>query len=154
MEKYRKGNICGNCAHWRYDDYLHLTGYCTLSRLDKFHGTDADDCSKYEYKFKVCTDYYNREPEMTDEEAYDCNECAKEHEQLAEWLKELKDLRGDCEHEEGKMLKRMSGGYVTYKVEYLLDNLAREISLLESYRKWKDSKVEAGSEQARWRDGQ
>lgn len=77
----------------------------------------------------------------------DLCECAKEHEQLAEWLKELKDLRGDCEYEEGKLLKRMSGGYVTYKVEYLLDNLAREISLLESYRKWKDSKVKESDDE-------
>lgn len=30
---------------------------------------------------------------MTEEEAYDCNECAREHEQLAEWLKELKALK-------------------------------------------------------------
>ena len=30
---------------------------------------------------------------MTEEEAYDCNECAREHEQLAEWLKELKAYR-------------------------------------------------------------
>lgn len=30
---------------------------------------------------------------MTEEEAYDCNECAREHEQLAEWLKELKARR-------------------------------------------------------------
>lgn len=26
-------------------------------------------------------------------EVADCQECAREHEQLAEWLKELKDLR-------------------------------------------------------------
>lgn len=79
--------------------------------------------------------------------ANSCLECAEEHEQLAEWLKELKDLRGDCEYEEGRMLKRMSGGYVTYKVEYLLDNLAREISLLESYRKWKESKVKESDDE-------
>ena len=30
---------------------------------------------------------------MTEEEAYNCNECAREHEQLAEWLKELKALK-------------------------------------------------------------
>lgn len=46
----------------------------------------------------------------------------------------------ECEYENGKLLKRMSGGYITYKVEYLLDNLAREVGLLESYRKWKESK--------------
>jgi hypothetical protein len=68
-------------------------------------------------------------------------ECAREHEQLAGWLKELKALRGDCEYKGGKILKRMSGDYVTYKIEYLLDNLAREIYLLESSRKWKESKI-------------
>lgn len=30
---------------------------------------------------------------MTEEEAYDCNECAREHEQLARWLRELKERR-------------------------------------------------------------
>lgn len=32
---------------------------------------------------------------MTEEQAYECNECAYEYEQLAEWLTELKELRGD-----------------------------------------------------------
>ena len=30
---------------------------------------------------------------MSEEEAYDCNECAKDHEQLAKWLTELKERR-------------------------------------------------------------
>lgn len=30
---------------------------------------------------------------LTEEKAYDCNECAFEHEQLAKWLEELKELR-------------------------------------------------------------
>ena len=30
---------------------------------------------------------------MTEEQAYECNECAREHEQLAEWLTELKARR-------------------------------------------------------------
>ena len=47
---------------------------------------------------------------------------------------------GDCEYEDGKLLKRMTGEYVTYKVDYLLDHLAREVYLLESYRRWKESK--------------
>ena len=34
---------------------------------------------------------------MTEEEAYKCNECAFEHEQLARWLKELKELRETME---------------------------------------------------------
>lgn len=35
---------------------------------------------------------------MTEEEAYDCNECAREHEQLAEWLEELKERREEEKH--------------------------------------------------------
>ena len=30
---------------------------------------------------------------MTEDEAYECNECAKDHEQLALWLEELKARR-------------------------------------------------------------
>ena len=30
---------------------------------------------------------------MTEDEAYECNECAREHEQLAGWLEELKTRR-------------------------------------------------------------
>ena len=29
---------------------------------------------------------------MTEEEAYDCNECAREHEQLGKWLEDYKRL--------------------------------------------------------------
>lgn len=79
---------------------------------------------------------------MDIEDIADCEECAGEHEQLAEWLKELKALRNDCEYKGGKILKRRSGDYVTYKIEYLLDNLAREIYLLESYRKWEKGGAE------------
>ena len=38
---------------------------------------------KSEYGCKGCADYYSKP----------CIECAKEHEQLAEWLEELKELR-------------------------------------------------------------
>lgn len=38
---------------------------------------------KAEYGCKGCTDYYSKP----------CIECAEEHEQLAEWLEELKALR-------------------------------------------------------------
>ena len=34
----------------------------------------------------------------------------------------------------------MDGTSVTYDIDYLLDNLAREIYLLESYRKWRKEK--------------
>lgn len=45
---------------------------------------DNDNCEyKAEYGCKGCTDYYSKP----------CIECAEEHEQLAEWLEELKALR-------------------------------------------------------------
>lgn len=47
---------------------------------------------------------------MTEEEAYDCNECAREHEQLAEWLKELKEWK------ELKLICAFDG-YVIFKTK-------------------------------------
>ena len=45
---------------------------------------DNDNCEyKAEYGCKGCADYYSKP----------CIECAEEHEQLAEWLGELKDYR-------------------------------------------------------------
>ena len=45
---------------------------------------DNDNCKyKSQYGCKDCADYYSKP----------CIECAKEHEQLAEWLEELKILR-------------------------------------------------------------
>ena len=45
---------------------------------------DNDNCKyKSQYGCKDCADYYSKP----------CIECAKEHEQLAEWLEELKDYR-------------------------------------------------------------
>ena len=45
---------------------------------------DNENCEyKAEYGCKGCADYYSKP----------CIECAKEHEQLAEWLEELKDYR-------------------------------------------------------------
>ena len=45
---------------------------------------DNDNCEyKAEYGCKGCADYYSNS----------CIECAEEHEQLAEWLEELKALR-------------------------------------------------------------
>ena len=35
---------------------------------------------------------------VTEEEAYDCNECAREHEQLAKWLEDYKRLLGERPH--------------------------------------------------------
>lgn len=36
------------------------------------------------------------------------------------------------------VLKAMKGDYVLYKVDYLLDHLAREVHLLEEYRKTRE----------------
>ena len=45
---------------------------------------DNDNCEyKAEYGCKGCADYYSKP----------CIECAEEHEQLEEWLEELKDYR-------------------------------------------------------------
>ena len=45
---------------------------------------DNDNCEyKAEYGCKGCADYYSKQ----------CIECAEEHEQLADWLEELKDYR-------------------------------------------------------------
>ena len=52
---------------------------------------------------KAITDYDNNETTLS--EFANCRECAREHEQLAEWLKELKDYREgtrtceNCKHE-------------------------------------------------------
>ena len=45
-----------------------------------------------ELKQQAETDYF---PIVEDAEKADCLDCAREHEQLAEWLTELKELRGD-----------------------------------------------------------
>lgn len=45
---------------------------------------DNDNCKyKFEYGCKGCADYYSKP----------CNQCAEEHEQLAEWLEELQQYR-------------------------------------------------------------
>ena len=45
---------------------------------------DNDNCEyKAEYGCKGCADYYSKP----------CIECTEEHEQLAEWLEELKSSR-------------------------------------------------------------
>ena len=80
MHQSGKGHLCGTCVNWRCEDILKNMGYCRLSRIDKFYGADA--CSKYEYIFKVCTNYYDKEPEMTDEEAI-------------KWLTAIKDKEFD-----------------------------------------------------------
>ena len=41
-----------------------------------------------------------------------------------------------------KTLKYRKGNYVLYDINYLLDNLSREVHLLEEYRRNKGKKVE------------
>lgn len=48
-------------------------------------------------KAKELSDKAYEAEDMTDAERYDCNECAWEHEQIAHWLEELRQLRKDAE---------------------------------------------------------
>lgn len=43
-------------------------------------------------------EYYDHWDEDENIRAEECLECAREHEQLAGWLKELKDLKGGNTH--------------------------------------------------------
>lgn len=55
---------------------------------------NADNFSNYEYEFKACTDYYSKEPEMTNEEAI-------------KWLSAIKDKYihgGDEEFDEKRRI--------------------------------------------------
>jgi hypothetical protein len=70
-----------------------------------------------------------------------CRECAKEHRQLAEWLKELKDLREEnkvlmqeCDRlikEKGELLSKVSGGDVL-RICQLEEQLEKAKRLLKS----------------------
>ena len=42
------GRICGHCTHWRCDNFMHLIGYCTITRTKRFHGSMCDTCTKYQ----------------------------------------------------------------------------------------------------------
>ena len=53
-------------------------------KVAEMHRKDNDICKyKSQYGCKGCADYYSKS----------CIECAEEHEQLAEWLEELKALK-------------------------------------------------------------
>lgn len=57
---------------------------------------ELDEAIKHcEEKAKELSDkaYSQWGKNMTEEQAYDCNECAREHEQLAEWLTDYKRLK-------------------------------------------------------------
>ena len=72
---------------------------------------DNENCKyKSEYGCKGCADYYSKP----------CIECAKEHEQLAEWLEELKELR--------EYKKRMEMQYL-YDIDNPLEPLKLQSAL-------------------------
>ena len=70
----RKEMQCKTCKLFVRSDLHPLQGYC---RKNEFHSIEIDSWSK------VCSEYVPKEM---------CK-CAEEHEQLAEWLEELKFLR-------------------------------------------------------------
>lgn len=65
---------------------------------------DNDNCEyKAEYGCKGCVDYYSKP----------CIECAEEHEQLAEWLEELKSSRQELnELRKYSYVQGLSDGYI------------------------------------------
>ena len=70
----RKEMQCKTCKLFARSDLHPLQGYC---RKNEFHSIEIDSWSK------VCSEYVPKEM---------CK-CAEEHEQLAEWLEELKFLK-------------------------------------------------------------
>ena len=76
-----------------------------------------------------------------DKYATDCRECAADHRQLAEWLRELKDLReenkvltSECDRlikEKGELLNKVSGGDVL-KICQLEEQLEKAKRLLKA----------------------
>ena len=73
-EEKRKEMQCKTCKLFARSDLHPLQGYC---RKNEFRSMEIDSWSK------VCSEYVPKEM---------CK-CAEEHEQLAEWLEELKELR-------------------------------------------------------------
>ena len=68
-----------------------------------------DEAIKYfEEKAKELSDkaYEEWGKTMTEEQAYACNECAREYEQLAKWLKELRRQRMNNDFISRKALKK------------------------------------------------
>ena len=43
--------ICGHCTNWRCDDPLHLKGHCIINRMDRFHETMYDNCTKFQIRW-------------------------------------------------------------------------------------------------------
>lgn len=57
----------------------------TLDEAIKYNEEKAKELSNKAYEQWGMT--------MTEEQAYACHECAREHEQLAKWLKELRKMK-------------------------------------------------------------
>ena len=74
----RKEIQCKTCKLFVRSDLHPLQGYC---RKNEFHSIEIDSWSK------VCSEYVPKE----------IRKCAEEHEQLAEWLEELKRRREEEE---------------------------------------------------------
>lgn len=71
--------------------------------------------------------------EKAREQMYYANfECAEEHEQLAEWLKELKELREIKEEYQ----KGMDNSYATFMYNKAIDDFADEIVIYGTYNKY------------------
>ena len=62
-------------------------------------------------------------------EEYICSECVEEHEQLAEWLEELKELR----EFKATYQKGMDCSYATFKYKKAIDDFAEKISKYGTY---------------------
>lgn len=59
---------------------------------------------------------------MTEEQAYDCNECAREHEQLARWLEDYKRLL--AERQEGEWTHIRCDMYECSKCKHIYTSFA------------------------------
>lgn len=99
---------------------------------------ELDEAIKHcEDKAKELSDkaYSQWSKNMTEEQAYDCNECAREHEQLAEWLTDYKRLKALEEQERptGEWIIKAEdyykainerGGGVDENTPYFVDDIA------------------------------
>lgn len=60
---------------------------------------------------------------MDIEDIATCEECAEEHEQLAEWLKELKALKGSANEPKGDLISRSALREAIFKRQYYIDGV-------------------------------
>ena len=108
-KEQRKEMQCKTCKLFARSDLHPLQGYC---RKNEFHSIEIDSWRK------VCSEYVPTEM---------CK-CAEEHEQLAEWLEELKDYR-----DKNKMVVRVD-------VENM-DSVKDKIDKLSKYAEIKYNKA-------------